>query len=170
MLMLNSRAMPARRTIEVMLSQRSNRFHAYLFVIGLFFSLILLQTGCSSFNSAWRKAGRNPAPTHSMTGRWEGRWISDVNGHHGKLRCIVTSTDENYAARFRATYMHLLHFSYTVPLTISASNEVWQFQGEEDLGAVAGGIYRYLGTATATNFRSTYDSKYDHGKFEMHRL
>ena len=96
--------------------------------------------------------------------------MSDVNAHTGKLRCIVThQTNDVYAARFRAHYLKILRFSYTVPLTVTTSNVVWHFHGEEDLGAMAGGVYRYVGNATATNFHSTYDSKYDHGTFEMQR-
>jgi hypothetical protein len=133
-------------------------------------ALVLLVCGCSSFNREWKRAGKQPAPTDSITGRWEGHWLSDVNAHTGKLRCIVThQTNDLYEARFRATYMKILRFSYTVPLTVNASNDVWHFHGEEDLGAMAGGVYRYVGSATATNFHSTYDSKYDRGVFEMQR-
>ncbi|MGC3959835.1 MAG: hypothetical protein QM813_18490 [Verrucomicrobiota bacterium] len=132
--------------------------------------LAALACGCSSFNRQWKQAGQQPAPTDAITGRWEGRWFSDANAHTGKLRCIIThQTNDLYAARFRATYMKILRFSYTVPLTINASNAVWHFQGEENLGAMAGGVYRYVGSATPTNFHSTYDSKYDRGTFEMQR-
>jgi hypothetical protein len=133
-------------------------------------ALALLVCGCSSFNREWKRAGKQPAPTDSVTGRWEGSWLSDVNAHTGKLRCIVThQTNDLYAARFRATYKKILRFSYTVPLTVNASNDVWHFRGEEDLGALAGGVYRYVGSATTTNFHSTYDSKYDRGIFELQR-
>jgi hypothetical protein len=131
---------------------------------------LLLLCGCSSFNSEWRRAGRQPAPQDSIVGRWEGRWLSDVNAHTGKLRCIITGeTNGICAARFRATYQQILSFSYTVELQVDQRDSGWVFSGEEDLGAIAGGIYRYQGTATATNFHSTYDSKYDRGLFEMRR-
>lgn len=137
---------------------------------GCVLALMLLACGCSSFNREWCKAGRNPAPADAIAGRWEGYWLSDVNAHTGKLRCIITQqTNDIYAARFRATYLKILRFSYTVPLRVAASNQVWQFRGEEDLGVMAGGAYRYEGSATITNFHSTYDSKYDRGVFEMHR-
>lgn len=130
----------------------------------------MLVCGCSSFNRAWKQAGQQPTPTDSITGRWEGHWLSDANAHTGKLRCIVThQTNDLYAARFRATYLKILRFSYTVPLSVITSNGVSQFRGEEDLGAAAGGVYRYIGSATPTNLHSTYDSKYDRGIFEMHR-
>lgn len=132
--------------------------------------MTLLVCGCSSFNRDWRRSGRQPVPADSITGRWEGDWSSDVNAHTGKLRCLIThQTNDVYAARFRATYLKVLRFSYTVPLTVNNSNHVWYFRGEEDLGVAAGGVYRYVGGATATNFHSTYDSKYDRGTFKLLR-
>src|SRR5262245_49499068 len=105
-----------------------------------------------------------------MEGRWQGHWLSDVNGHNGALLCIVTRQENgDYAARFRATYLKVLKFGYTVPLKVERTNDVWHFSGEENLGSMAGGVYEYDGTATPTNFHSTYRSKYDHGIFDMTR-
>lgn len=105
-----------------------------------------------------------------MEGRWQGRWLSDVNGHNGKLLCIVSRLEDgDYAARFRATYKKFLRFSYAVPLEVEHRSGVWHFHGEENLGKLAGGVYRYEGNATPTNFHSTYRSRYDHGIFEMQR-
>ena len=133
-------------------------------------ALTLLVSGCASFEPDWKQAGRTPAPPDAITGRWEGFWLSDVNAHTGKLRCLIThQTNDLYAARFRATYLKVLRFSYTVPLRVESRDGGWSFRGEEDLGVAAGGIYRYVGTASATNFHSTYDSKYDRGTFEMRR-
>ena len=129
-----------------------------------------LLSGCSSFNREWRRVGQQPVPPDSIAGRWEGRWLSDVNAHNGKLRCIITvETNGICAARFRATYMKTLSFSYIVRLQVEQRDGNWRFHGEEDLGAIAGGVYSYIGSATATNFQSTYDSKYDRGIFEMRR-
>jgi hypothetical protein len=57
-----------------------------------------------------------------------------------------------------------------VPLTVTASNQLWHFQGAANLGFMAGGVYRYEGTATPSRFHSTYTSKYDHGTFDMERV
>ena len=134
------------------------------------FIALLFLCGCSSFNSEWRRVGKQPVPQNSIAGRWEGRWLSDVNAHTGKLRCIISGeTNGICQAQFRATYKTILSFSYTVPMQVERRDGVWQFRGEEDLGALAGGMYRYTGSATVTNFHSTYDSKYDRGLFEMSR-
>jgi hypothetical protein len=132
--------------------------------------LVLLLCDCSTFNRAWRKAEKTPVPADSIEGRWEGRWLSEVNGHTGALRCLVSrDASDQYAARFRATYLKVQHFSYTVPLQVERHDGEWQFTGEEDLGWMAGGVYRYAGMATPTNFDSTYESGADHGTFEMGR-
>lgn len=132
--------------------------------------LVLFACGCSSFNRDWKKAAQMPVTLASMEGRWQGRWLSDVNGHNGKLLCIMSRQENgDYAARFRATYWKVFKFSYTVPLKAERTNDVWHFRGEENLGVLAGGVYEYAGNATPTNFHSTYGSKYDHGIFEMTR-
>ena len=130
--------------------------------------LTLLLAGCSSFNRAWKQAGTTP--TDSIEGRWEGHWLSGQNGHHGALRCLIKKgTEGPCSARFRATYMKLLHFSYTIPLEVTRTNDVWYFRSVADLGKMTGGIYQYEGSTTTTRFHSTYESKYDHGDFEMAR-
>lgn len=130
--------------------------------------LALSTTGCSKFNRDWRAAGK--VQPHGVAGRWEGKWASDANGHSGKLRCLLTRVSENsYEARFHAKYARIFSFGYTATLTGSHSNGVFAFSGDADLGKMAGGIYTYRGTVNATNFFSTYTSKYDHGTFEMQR-
>lgn len=134
-------------------------------------TLALLLCGCSSFNRAWKQAGTQTSSSESIEGRWEGRWLSAKNGHNGSLRCLITKDgDDAYSARFRATYAKIFRFSYTIPLEATRSNDVWYFRSEADLGSMAGGVYHYEGTTTATRFHSTYSSKYDHGDFEMSRV
>jgi len=131
--------------------------------------VVLLGAGCSTFNREWKKIGRKPVAVSGLEGRWEGQWISEVNGHHGKLRCIVKKEGDLYHARFRAKYKRILTFGYTVPLKAESTDNGYKFSGEADLGSLAGGIYGYEGHADATNFFSTYSCKYDHGTFQMER-
>jgi len=129
---------------------------------------VLIGTGCSNFNREWRKAARNPDAPAGLEGRWEGNWISEVNHHHGKLRCIVSKDGDAYRARFHAKYLRILRFGYRVALKAEVTGDGYKFSGEADLG-VMGGIYHYEGHADATNFVSTYSSKYDHGTFQMEK-
>ena len=132
-------------------------------------TVVLIGASCSSFNREWRKVGRNAVAPSGLEGRWEGEWISEVNGHHGRLRCIVNRDEDVYRARFHAKYRKILSFGYTVPLNAEPTENGYKFRGEADLGSLAGGIYHYEGHADGTNFFSTYSSKYDHGTFEMQR-
>jgi hypothetical protein len=129
--------------------------------------------GCSTFEYEWRQAARKPAPTEGITGRWEGRWISQANGHNDKLRALITAVDTNhYDVKFHAAYKKwfTVYFGYTVRMeTAPGADGVVQFRGSENLGALAGGVYTYEGRADRTNFFSTYHSKYDRGTFEMKR-
>ncbi|HWY77455.1 MAG TPA: L,D-transpeptidase family protein [Verrucomicrobiae bacterium] len=145
---------------------------AHMVRAGSSFLLLLSSflTGCSSFNHDWEKAGQWPAPVDDLSGRWDGTWLSDVNGHNGRLRCIVTrKTDGIYRARFHAIYRQVLTFGYTVTLKASPADGIQRFNGEANLHWYAGGVYRYEGHADGTNFYSTYSCKYDHGTFQMKR-
>ena len=132
--------------------------------------LALSLCGCSTFNHDWRRAAVPPESQNSIEGPWEGRWRSDVKGHHGGLRClIVRETNSLYQARFRAAYGGIFHFSYTVPLEVQPHYVGWEFNGEADLGKLAGGAYYCEGRATPTNLISTYRSASDHGIFDLKR-
>ncbi len=132
----------------------------------LFLFLAVLATGCSSFERKWRKP---PVPSTGIAGRWEGRWQSERSGHHGKLRAIITpQTATRYDAWFRATYRSLLSAEYGVILDVQQRGRRFNFLGAANLGVW--GRYETIGYATATQFRATYRSKLDYGKFEMQRV
>jgi hypothetical protein len=139
--------------------------------------LLVLLCGCSAFNYEWRQAAKKRTPANTIEGRWEGRWLSRATGHNDKLRALITSVDTNhYDIKFHAAYKSetfswiTVHFGYTVRMeTKPGTNAGVTFHGSEDLGKLAGGVYTYDGYANATNFFSTYKSKYDRGNFEMHR-
>jgi len=134
----------------------------------LFLVTLLGAAGCGSFNREWRRTTSDPGAV--LAGRWEGSWISQVNGHHGKLRCIVAKGSEGeFQARFHARYGHVFTFGYTVKLHSVETNSMATFEGDADLGSVAGGLYHYAGSADGKHFESTYSSRYDHGKFTMQR-
>lgn len=126
--------------------------------------------GCSTFRRDWRAASKERIAPDSIAGRWEGRWLSEVNGHTGKLRGVLKQTcDDQWFAQFRATYWKVFRFSSSVELTVQPHENGWRFTGEKNLGKLAGGVYQYEGKATPTDFSATYRSKYDHGIFEMQR-
>jgi hypothetical protein len=167
--------------ISIAMMQRSNRRRgprklAPRWCIHLCSGILaaLAISGCSSFNRAWESAGKTRSETgHPIDGRWQGTWLSDANGHTDELRCLITPlSNDVHTARFHARYkigFCRFSFGYSVPLRVQPTNNAFRFDGESNLGWLAGGTYRYEGTATATNFTSTYRSKYDHGTFQMKR-
>jgi hypothetical protein len=131
--------------------------------------LLLPALGCS-FNRAWKRAATAPVPADEITGAWEGSWVSEVNQHHGRLRALLTKDEAGiYQARFQATFLRVLSAGYTVPLQAARQDGEFQLEGEQDLGWLSGGVYRYDGKASPTNFFCTYRSKKDHGTFRMTR-
>ena len=130
---------------------------------------LLVLSGCSTFNRDWKAAVAKPTPADSIEGRWEGQWLSDHNGHHGKLRALIRKLDSGqYETRFHAKYAGVLSFGMQSKLDVKPAGGLWQFSGEENLGKPYG-VYRYEGKASATNFFSTYKASFDHGTFQMTR-
>ena len=128
--------------------------------------LALFATGCSSFDRAWRNP---PAQSGGLAGRWEGRWQSARSGHDGKLRAIITSqTPGRSDARFRATYRSVLSAEYGVTLHVKRRGPRSEFRGAAHLGVW--GRYETTGYATRSQFHAAYQSKFDHGTFEMQRV
>lgn len=125
--------------------------------------------GCTTFNHEWNAAGAHP-PAPDLRGRWQGVWVSDVNGHTDELRCVIEPKAEGtYRARFHAKYRKVFSFGYTVVLTVQPQGNGFAFRGDANLGWYAGGLYHYEGRADATNFVATYSCKYDHGTFRLAR-
>ena len=131
----------------------------------------LMLTGCSTFNHDWKAASKTKAPADDITGAWDGSWLSSVNGHHGRLRSIVSNTAaKEYKARFKARFWKIFTYSYTVPLQgRKGADGSWQLAGAQNLGWLAGGEYSYTGKADPDHFNAAYSNKYDHGTFELKR-
>ena len=142
-----------------------------LILAGFVLAVATVLSGCSTFNRDWNKAASNPIPPASVAGAWDGKWLSDHNGHTGRLQCLFTENpDGTYQARFRAVYAKYIRVGYTAnfrmePVTAGET----KFQGSADLGWLRGGLYGYEGRIRTTNFFSIYTNKYDHGTFEMNR-
>lgn len=132
-----------------------------------------LLAGCSTFERDWQAAREIPRLEDDLAGRWEGFWLSEATGHSNQLRAVVaTGSNGVYSTRFHAKYklgLFRFSFSYPVPLQVVRTNDNYRFHGESNLGWLAGGVYRYEGAATGTNFFSTYESEYDHGTFKLRR-
>lgn len=113
-------------------------------VLGVAMAALLVLSGCSTFNRDWKAAAVSPAPENSIAGRWEGKWLSEHNGHSGKLRALIRPLDNGqYETRFHAKYGFIFSFGMEAKLDVKPAAEgQWQFSGAEDLGK-AYGVYRY---------------------------
>ena len=146
----------------------------------------LLLTGCClSFERDWKAArclgvpscpsgpasASGACPDAILAGAWEGTWESEINGHHGRLRAVITPRgDGRYHARFHATFAVILPYEYEVCLTGAKDDAIAYFSGEADLGCLAGGVYRCSGCADQCEFIARYCAKKDKGTFRMRRV
>ncbi|MBX7211838.1 MAG: hypothetical protein K1X78_26265 [Verrucomicrobiaceae bacterium] len=141
-----------------------------------FFILItvaLLSSSCSvGFHREWSQAERRGTLSDGIEGRWEGHWKSDVTGHTGKLRCVVSPQlsrqgDRKFA--YWATWGRLMSGSFTATHHVLESPGGTHFSGTHRMPKWAGGVYTYVGTVVSGNFKATYHCAQDDGIFEMNR-
>lgn len=135
-------------------------------------------TGCSSFSSKWSSLEAQPLAPIGASGRWEGKWISEVSGHEGRLRCIVeksqnTKTTDaaasDYLFMFSAKWGPGIVSDYDIQMKVQpAPDGGMAFEGDMDLGLFMG-VYRCKGRIVGDRFTATYTSDQDHGTFEMSR-
>ena len=139
-------------------------------LLGFLLLIILLQPGCLTYHTSWKKKQASPAPD-PIEGRWKGTWLSDHNGHKGKLRAVATHLeDDQYRFQFGATFMLFLAASYDVQFTITEENGKYTLTGEQKLPGYMGGLYNYEGKIEDGKFTSSYRSKLDHGTFHMSKV
>ena len=140
---------------------------------------LLLLAACSSFDNRW-KSEPVPSIPNTLAGKWNGQWASFA-GHRGNLRAIiqpVTSTTRPaatqpaarlYHATFQSTWGLLNVAEYTVDFTATPTDDGETFSGQNDLGPLSGGIYRYAGVLHLNDLQTLYSASLDHGTFTLHR-
>jgi hypothetical protein len=122
------------------------------------------------FHREWKRYASAGA-TDPVAGRWTGEWISEHNGHRGQLKCVLLrAPPEAYRACFHASYSWLFRVAYVTTLKAVRQDGAFVLTGEENLGSLAGGVYRCEGRITGAQFECKYSCKYDHGLFHLSRL
>ena len=133
--------------------------------------ILLFVAGCSTFERDWRAASHDKST--GIEGRWIGRWNSNANGHNDVLRCLITSKEKSiYETRFHAKYSLWfipVSYGYKLNMTTKHLDSNHHFEGEADLGLLAGGIYKYTGEGNTSELRFNYRAKFDHGTFRLQR-
>src|SRR5688572_24991428 len=100
------------------------RRYASILLLGL---LCILASGCSSFHQKWKTAVHRPVPSSGLAGPWEGRWVSEKNGHNGRLRCVMTQTGTNsYHTHFHAIFWKIFRAAYQVPFEVTETGGRYQ--------------------------------------------
>lgn len=126
---------------------------------------------CTTFERDWKSAQSTPASHDGLAGAWEGTWESDSNGHHGSLRAVITKCGENqYCARYHATFCKFIPYGYDTYHVAFEENGAMHFQGQTDLGWLAGGSYTYAGWANGHQYAARYRTEDDNGYFRMTRV
>jgi hypothetical protein len=130
-------------------------------------------SGCAvitGFNRDWRET-LNEGCCDDLSGCWEGEWHSCPTGHHGTLKAVITrcGCSNVYDARFHATFLKVIPFEYSIPLTTVVEDGVTHFRGSARLPKIAGGTYRTTGTADGCRFHARYCADKDHGTFTLTR-
>jgi hypothetical protein len=147
-----------------------SRFNPIMIVRNISHLLASFTSNCARFHQEWLQYPPR-TETADISGRWDGEWVSEVNGHRGQLKCIVIRLDAYQCrASFHATYWNFLRACYSVNLTVNEVNGRFKFHGEVDLGKLAGGVYQYEGEVADKEYFSTYKCRYDHGAFHLHRI
>jgi len=139
-------------------------------VLGLFLLMSMLG-GCSSFDKNWNAFPAEHNDGIGVIGRWYGTWTSEASGHTGELRCIVTpKSDGAYLAEYHATFMGALSAGYETTFKPRYVGGRFQFEGTQDLGFMAGGVYTYDGEVDGDEYFANYRSKNDQGVYRMQRV
>ncbi len=146
----------------------------------LSFLVLSLLSSCSSdFRKAWKcDICPAPPPANGVAGKWEGTWVSAANGHHGKLRCVVSGPLEvgKYFAKgdhsffYHATWKSILSGSYKAIHNVQKKGAGYVFKGDHQMPDWAGGKYHYEGTIKGDDFNACYESAMDRGTFTMKRV
>ncbi len=124
-----------------------------------------------AFRSEWKKA----PVTSGVEGKWQGTWLSDENGHHGELRCVVAAPISRKLAVqkffYHATWKTILSGSYEAMHTVQKQKDgTYTFKGEHKMPDWAGGLYHYEGTIKGDEFKANYKCAMDHGTYVMKRV
>ena len=125
----------------------------------------------ATFNREWKRFPASPDPADPAAGRWTGEWISEQTGHRGQLRCVlIPMAPQRFRACFYASFSWLFRVGYVTELNAERNGDRTRLTGQEDLGALAGGIYRCEGEIIGPDFNCRYTCRYDHGLFRLKRL
>lgn len=134
-----------------------------------FAALLLCLPSCGS---AFRQAWKHAPTSQGIEGKWEGTWLSAVNGHTGTLKCVVTASPKagEHEFFYRATWKKILSGSYKAVHHVEKKDSTLVFKGDHQMPDWAGGKYHYEGTVKGDEFSACYECAMDRGTYTMKRV
>ncbi|MCB1076814.1 MAG: hypothetical protein KDM64_03200 [Verrucomicrobiae bacterium] len=145
-------------------------------------ALVLSHCAGGQFNQDWNAAvaaRQSSAKPDPVTGPWTGTWLSQMNGHHGNLRCLVEPVEatpgavaaaENlYRFRYHATWGNLMRGGFKADFpVVKEGRNTYLVKGTKKVGLF--GDFDHDGKIVGDSFNANYASDVgDHGTFEMKR-
>lgn len=133
--------------------------------------LMVCFAGCA-FERQWQSARQFNSLEYELAGCWEGTWQSQVNHRQGSIRAIITRQGQNcYHAHFRTSCVSVIPVEFEMPLYVSDEGAVYSFEGEQDLGRLAGGVFVCSGRASGCELSAEYLSdRGDSGRLTLTRV
>jgi hypothetical protein len=103
----------------------------------------------------------------SPTGNWRGSWSSQTTGHTGPLRARVRQIDEDtYRAVFVGRFAKVVPFIYPAKLE-RVPGTCDCYRSSQRLPLL--GTYQMTATISSGAFHARYQSRKDHGSFDLAR-
>lgn len=138
----------------------------------LLLTATLLSSCSMTFKREWR-AALKAGPKPGLEGAWEGSWQSATNGHHGRLRAVVSpkkNAEGDHDFRYHATWANIVSGSYLAQHRVKPGKDASTFTGLHDMPKWAGGRYTYSGTVKGDEFSACYECAKDKGSYTMKRV
>jgi hypothetical protein len=125
--------------------------------------------GCTGAKAS-SQMNLNPSESPRISGNWVGTW--GVQGapknYQQRLDCRVTALGpDKWEATFEGECGR--PYKYTIQMLGRRAGDVVLFKGSVDLGEADGGVYDWIGRATAEKFVGFYTSQKYTGTFELSR-
>jgi hypothetical protein len=146
------------------------RARRFLTVTGLLMALI------TAVHAQQGQRGRGPQAPPDIAGQWSGTW-SYFNPAQAttqpkeickKLDATVVRNGETWVATFEGDCGR--PYKYKISMDGRFVGGVVMFKGTVDLGAQDGGVFDWVGRATATEFVGFYTSAMATGFFDMKKV
>ena len=140
----------------------------YLLPLALTFCSVV-ETATAQSNEETPSTPR-PVGSNDFSGQWTGSWLSCKSGHRGKLRATFCRlNDRQLEAVFAGSFAKFLPFRYRAVLEIVEEKPgQLHLRGSKSLGPFMG-TFSYEAMLTAVQFKATYQSKRDCGRWSLTR-